>query len=96
MHVDHKVAGGKLLRVDFEIDASGVISFIRIAGDFFVHPEEGILEIEHGLAGVHVSDVASRFDSIVDSFGLKVVGFDGDDLVAALNHIFHRSHHTCL
>jgi len=44
-----KVPGGKMINVKVEADA--VINAIRINGDFFLHPEEAIPEIEKSLVG---------------------------------------------
>jgi len=41
MRVERKVAGGKFLRMT--ADPSGAV---RLTGDFFLHPEEGIDELE--------------------------------------------------
>lgn len=42
---DHKVPGGKLIRVVVEEGESG-ISDVRIYGDFFLYPEEAMDRIE--------------------------------------------------
>lgn len=54
-----KVTGGKLLRV--QIEGSGKISFIKITGDFFLHPEETLTEIEKKLRGM-------PFDTSVEDY----------------------------
>lgn len=43
-----KVAGGKLVKASVE-SAGGRISSLKITGDFFLHPEEAISEIESSL-----------------------------------------------
>lgn len=50
-----KVAGGKLIRVNFEmenVDDDHVIRGIRITGDFFLHPEDVLPDVEKALEGL--------------------------------------------
>jgi len=52
--VDHKVPGGKMLRVRVIVREEGgkrIIKELRITGDFFLHPESTIEEIEGALTG---------------------------------------------
>jgi len=47
---EYKVTGGKLIKV--QLSAKGkAIEKIRITGDFFLHPEELIEELEEALEG---------------------------------------------
>ena len=59
---NYKVPDGKLVKVKLEV-ASGRIVEVRILGDFFLHPEETILEIEESLIG-HTPDLTSLESSI--------------------------------
>jgi hypothetical protein len=43
-----KVTGGKLIRVQCTVDR-GVVENVVITGDFFLHPEDGIQELEKEL-----------------------------------------------
>ncbi len=47
---EKKVLGGKLLRVTMGV-SDGTISYIKVTGDFFLHPEESIKDLESGLIG---------------------------------------------
>jgi lipoate-protein ligase A len=51
---EYKVQGGKLIKVQLALQ-DGKISRIKITGDFFLHPEDVIEEIEEALKG-HVLD----------------------------------------
>ena len=46
----HKVEGGKLLKITVEFD--DVIDDVKITGDFFLHPEESIKDLEKNLFGI--------------------------------------------
>lgn len=47
---EYKVKGGKLIRVHLTIE-NGKIKHIKITGDFFLHPEDVIEDIERALRG---------------------------------------------
>ena len=46
----YKIPGGKLVKIKLET-SSGMISDVKILGDFFLHPEETIQRIEELLLG---------------------------------------------
>jgi hypothetical protein len=64
-----KVPGGKLLRATSTIK-DGRIEEVRITGDFFMHPEEAIDELERRLRGVQLDEVAIR--RAVEAFFMSV------------------------
>lgn len=74
----------KLLKVSVEFDDS--IRSIQIAGDFFMHPEEKISELEKKLLGVQVneSDIRLRVEDFFVNSGVEVFGFTSEDLTKAI------------
>ena len=50
MHGEYKTPGGKLVVVDFEVDA-GVLRDVVVSGDFFLYPEEALGAIAAALEG---------------------------------------------
>ena len=48
MHGEYKVPGGKLVVVDFDV-VDGVIRDARVAGDFFLEPDEALGDIDGAL-----------------------------------------------
>ena len=51
MHGDYKTPGGKLVRVDFDVDDNRLRNVV-VSGDFFLYPEEVIDDIRAALEGV--------------------------------------------
>ena len=51
MHGEYKVPGGKLVVVDLETD-NEVIARARVAGDFFLEPDEVLDDINHAIEGL--------------------------------------------
>jgi len=66
-------------------DRPSLIQTIRITGDFFMHPEEAIEDLEQLLTGAPLDEVAlhARVQTFFDG-DVQVVGADVDDVVAAL------------
>lgn len=84
---DYKAIGGKLLRVRMTVteDSPPRIQTLRITGDFFMHPEEAIEDLEQLLTGVSLDETTLR--ACVQTFfagDVQVVGADEDDFVTAL------------
>ena len=50
MHGEYKTPGGKLVVVDFAVDA-GVLRGVVVSGDFFLYPEEALGAIAAALEG---------------------------------------------
>ncbi|MGM5488425.1 MAG: hypothetical protein ACQESG_05740 [Nanobdellota archaeon] len=80
--IDYKVPNGKLLRIDAEIGET--IQSIRITGDFFIHPESALEDIEGLLAGIRVEDVERVLTDFIQENDVKVIGFGPKDLAEAL------------
>jgi len=83
---ERKVRGGKLVRIKVE-DREGKIAGIRIEGDFFVHPEEGLKAMESSLIGADPGDpedMRRRLGAVVMELDLQLVGFSVDDIIALI------------
>ena len=64
MHGEYKVPGGKLVVVDFEV-ADGAISDFRLAGDFFLEPDDALDDINAAVTGLPVETDASTIAAAV-------------------------------
>jgi lipoate-protein ligase A len=85
-HVDYKAPNGKLIRIDATLQ-DGVIESILIHGDFFIYPEESIVEIEKCLIGARADDVLEvrkKLDSLILEKKIELVGLTTADLAEAL------------
>jgi len=77
--IERKIAGGKLVQVEVE-SKNGVISSVRITGDFFMHPEHGLNRIEGALAGLSINEVHARMPGIFAKVGVECIGFSPNDI----------------
>lgn len=51
----YKVKGGKMIKIQLTLENKKIIRDLRITGDFFLHPEETIEDIEKALRGCSLS-----------------------------------------
>ncbi|WP_406341704.1 biotin/lipoate A/B protein ligase family protein [Streptomyces sp. NBC_00648] len=66
MHGEYKVPGGKLVVVDLDVE-DGVLSGVRVAGDFFLEPDEAILAINSALEGAPADTDAAGLAARIDA-----------------------------
>jgi len=85
-HIDYKIPGGKLLRIDLEME-NNIIQDIKITGDFFIYPEEGILSIENSLRGVDKNQVVKALKKSLSPGKIKIIGFDISDIERAISSL---------
>ncbi|WP_455276984.1 lipoate protein ligase C-terminal domain-containing protein [[Eubacterium] cellulosolvens] len=79
-----KVIGGKLIRISFLLD-DNKISDMKITGDFFLYPEEGIEELERRLNGIEAKP--KKIQEIIVGFfneGFVIIGAKPDDFTKAI------------
>jgi len=71
----YKVEGGKMIRVQLT-ERGGRIQEVRITGDFFLHPEELIEDLETALVGqpLRESDLADSIRRLVEERGATLLG----------------------
>jgi len=73
---------GKIVKINLEYKKeSQVIHSIKITGDFFLHPEETIEQLEQGLCGVKLEkdDLKNKIQLVLKDS--KFFGFEIDSLV---------------
>jgi lipoate-protein ligase A len=82
---EHKVQGGKLIRVLLE-EEGGRIARIRITGDFFLHPEDSIFELEKALEGSELEEapLLNRIREVYRRMGTSSVGAAPEDFARAI------------
>jgi lipoate-protein ligase A len=76
---EKKVAGGKLVRCTATFE-QGRISAVRFSGDFFMHPEEKIEELEVRLTGqpadaAHLTDLLENLCADAALIGVSPADF---------------------
>ncbi len=86
MHGEYKVPGGKLVVVDLE-SRDGRIADFRLAGDFFVEPDEAIPAIEAAIVGLPVETDAAALATAVRAAlpeGAVLLGFSPEAIATTV------------
>lgn len=65
MHGEYKIPGGKLVVVDLEVEG-GALRNVRVAGDFFLEPDEAILAIDAALEGAPATTDTAALAARID------------------------------
>lgn len=82
----YKVPQGKLLEIRIDYDSK--IKRVEILGDFFLYPEESIIEIEKALEGTRIDDaeekISERIKEVVDSHGIEMIGINPEAIAKAV------------
>ena len=76
---EYKVPGGKLLAAELGVEGGRLVG-VKITGDFFMHPEAAIIELEKALDNIPIADLednVNRFfkDNDVTLFGVAAGDF---------------------
>ena len=81
----YKVTGGKMIRVSLG-ESNGKIREIKITGDFFLHPEELINELEDMLVGtpLNVKDLTSSIKMLMENRDATLLGASTKDFVKCI------------
>ncbi|MGP4007736.1 lipoate--protein ligase family protein [Streptomyces sp. 4N124] len=68
MHGEYKIPGGKLVVVDLDVE-EGVLRHARVAGDFFLEPDEALDAVNRALDGApadtDAAGLAARIDAVL-------------------------------
>ena len=81
MHAEiiHKIPNGKLVRLFLDFDTTHLLS-IKICGDFFIHPEETVLDMERALTHLPIECGSARakrlLDRAVEGTHAQLIGLD--------------------
>ena len=86
MHGEYKVPGGKLVVVDLETD-NEVITRARVAGDFFLEPDEVLDDINHAIEGLSTGashdDIEKAVSAAIPADAV-MLGFSADSVATVV------------
>jgi hypothetical protein len=77
--LDYKVPRGKMIRIRANVDDK--IRSITINGDFFVHPEERIVELEKALIGASLDEHFLSLRISKALMGTQLIGVSQKDFL---------------
>ena len=81
-----KVEAGKLLKISVEFD--DVIDDVKITGDFFLHPEESIKDLEKNLFGLKSnadeSSIISILNDVIEEKNIQLIGITSEAIAKTI------------
>jgi lipoate-protein ligase A len=93
MHGEYKVPGGKLVVVDLDVEQGRIANF-RLAGDFFLEPDDALLDINRAVEGLaQDSDSAAIAAAIRAALpeGTQMLGFSPEAVAIAVRRSLARA-----
>jgi len=85
MQNSYKAPDGKLIRITLELEGKFIRS-LQISGDFFLHPEEKIEQIESSLINEEINkdEIIQKIKKIVEDEDITLVGITPEDIAEAI------------
>jgi lipoate-protein ligase A len=80
---EYKIPGGKLLVAETEVK-DGVLITVKVMGDFFMHPEEAINDLEEALRGIQVSKIDETVGAFFGENEITLFGISEKDFAHVL------------
>ncbi|MBF0672176.1 MAG: lipoate--protein ligase family protein [Salinibacterium sp.] len=93
MHGEYKVPGGKLVVVDLDVERGRIANF-RLAGDFFLEPDDALLDINRAVEGLpEDSDSATIAAAVRGALpeGAQLLGFSPESVAIAVRRSLSRA-----
>ncbi len=80
-----KVPGGKLLRIKVDFNPEdGLVEDVQMHGDFFIHPEEFVEDMEQLLVNLSQKDsdesIAAALQRLIEDEGAELVGITPESI----------------
>lgn len=85
---EYKVPGGKLLAVEVE-EKDDRLLLVKISGDFFMHPEPAIVELEKMLCNSPFSELEDRVKRFFYINNVSLFGVEPSDFVKVIKQAIY-------
>jgi lipoate-protein ligase A len=82
---EYKVEGGKLVKAQVDMDGDRICK-VKITGDFFLHPEEFLEELEEALVGSMLDEagLARLIKSVAEKRNATLLGVSPEDFAKCI------------
>ena len=87
--IERKIPNGKLVRIDVQF-GGGKIGSIKITGDFFMHPEDALVEIERRMVGLDATNPRQKIAEIFSLANAEIIGFSADDISDMVREAYEK------
>lgn len=93
LHGEYKVPGGKLVVVDLDV-VDGQFAHVSLSGDFFLEPDEALLDINRALTGLPESSTPAEIAAAVSAAlpaDSVLFGFSADAVAVAVRRALAKA-----
>ncbi|MBH0117101.1 lipoate--protein ligase family protein [Salinibacterium sp. NG253] len=93
MHGEFKVPGGKLVVVDLDVVDDAITNF-RLAGDFFLEPDDALEDINAAINGLAANSDAKTITAAIQQSlpeGTVMLGFSAESVATAIRRALQRA-----
>ncbi|MBH0130679.1 biotin/lipoate A/B protein ligase family protein [Salinibacterium sp. NK8237] len=93
MHGEFKVPGGKLVVVDLDVVDDAITNF-RLAGDFFLEPDDALEDINAAINGLPANSDAKTITAAIQQSlpeGTVMLGFSAESVATAIRRALQRA-----
>ncbi|MBH0022561.1 biotin/lipoate A/B protein ligase family protein [Salinibacterium sp. SWN248] len=93
MHGEFKVPGGKLVVVDLDVVDDAITNF-RLAGDFFLEPDDALEDINAAINGLPANSDAKTITAAIQQAlpeGTVMLGFSAESVATAIRRALQRA-----
>ena len=80
---EYKIPGGKLLAAELDVEDDTLVH-VKISGDFFMHPEQAIYDLESVLNSRHVGAISETVHRFFNENEVTLFGVSPGDFVTVL------------
>lgn len=82
---EYKIPGGKLVRIELDVKEQKIDS-IKITGDFFLHPERALEQIELQLVGTPLGKkkLEDKLNAVLEQFNAQLLGVNKAQLAECI------------
>lgn len=78
--VEYKIPEGKLIAAEAN-EVDGTIISVKITGDFFMHPESTINDLENILKGQQITDLEKTINDFFKNSKIQLIGVSPKDII---------------
>ncbi len=83
MKSEYKIPGGKLLACELAL-RDGHITDIKLSGDFFMHPETSIIDLEAAIKGSTPSTYPEKINDFFKDSDITLYGVSPQDFIQVI------------
>lgn len=83
MKAEYKIPGGKLLVCTIET-RNNIITELKISGDFFMHPEAAIIDLEAAVLGSNTSEYGEKINDFFKDNEITLFGISENDFTEVI------------